>query len=136
RAHPTSSPRGPKPRRSTTTPTTTARPTTTSPSRARRPTEPPRRRRLPLPPTPRARKSEPTPATQPAEPEKPVATTPATTATAPAGWPARLVDFLTEQFEFSNAYAWVLIAVVVFAAYANSFNVPFLFDDAPVITRN
>lgn len=54
----------------------------------------------------------------------------------PAVWPARLVDYLTEQFEFSSLYAWVLISVVVFAAYANSLWVPFLFDDAPVITRN
>ena len=53
-----------------------------------------------------------------------------------ASWPARLSDFLTEQFEFSSLYAWVLISVVVFAAYANSLWVPFLFDDAPVITRN
>jgi hypothetical protein len=53
-----------------------------------------------------------------------------------AAWPARLADFLSQEFDFSSGYAYVLIAVVVFAAYANSLWVPFLFDDAPVITRN
>jgi tetratricopeptide (TPR) repeat protein len=45
------------------------------------------------------------------------------------------LDGLREEFAHPGA-AMILLAVLVLAAYANSIWVPFLFDDAPVITRN
>lgn len=47
------------------------------------------------------------------------------------GW----VASLREEFSTTGS-ALFLIAVIGLAAYANSFKVPFLFDDAPVVTRN
>lgn len=47
------------------------------------------------------------------------------------GW----VSGLREEFSSTGA-ALFLLAVIGLAAYANCFQVPFLFDDAPVVTRN
>jgi tetratricopeptide (TPR) repeat protein len=51
-------------------------------------------------------------------------------------WPKTLGALLEEQLSLSKSYIFVLIAACVFAVYANALKVPFLFDDAPVITRN
>jgi tetratricopeptide (TPR) repeat protein len=58
--------------------------------------------------------------------------------TPPTGnWAAlrRWLDGLREEFSSTGA-AVFLLAVIAVAAYANCFQVPFLFDDAPVVTRN
>ncbi len=54
----------------------------------------------------------------------------------PQGWPATLAEWLNRQLLLTPLYTYALIAAVVFCVYANSLSVPFLFDDAPVITRN
>ncbi|MCO5170495.1 MAG: hypothetical protein M9894_29515 [Planctomycetes bacterium] len=70
----------------------------------------------------------PVPASPPAPPERPPET---------GAWGGlqRWVAGLREEFATPGAAAF-LLAIVAVAAYANCFNVPFLFDDAPVITRN
>jgi hypothetical protein len=54
----------------------------------------------------------------------------------PLEWPRTLSQFLDEQLRLTNEYVFALIVAVVFCIYANTWQVPFLFDDAPVITRN
>lgn len=57
-------------------------------------------------------------------------------ATGPVSWPRTLAQFLDEQLKLTPGYCYALICAVVFCVYANSMRVPYLFDDAPVITRN
>jgi hypothetical protein len=54
----------------------------------------------------------------------------------PQGWPRTLAEWLSRQLFLTSLYNYALIGAVVFCVYANSLTVPFLFDDAPVITRN
>lgn len=80
-----------------------------------------------------------------AEPEPEVVGTPVPSSPAspparpvePGAWGSlqRWVAGLREEFATPGATAF-LLAIVAVAAYANCFNVPFLFDDTPVITRN
>ncbi len=72
------------------------------------------------------------PATAPGDGAKPDAPAEAS----PTGWPRTLGAFLDDQLQLTPLYVYALIAAVVFCVYANSLWVPFLFDDAPVITRN
>jgi tetratricopeptide (TPR) repeat protein len=47
-----------------------------------------------------------------------------------------LAGWLEARLKLTNRYVIALIAAVAFSVYANALRVPFLFDDAPVITRN
>lgn len=98
-----------------------------------------------LPPAPAPAPVEPAPvvsAEAVGTPVAPEADAPAPVAAAPpapptGNWAAlrRWLDGLREEFSSTGA-AVFLLAVIAVAAYANCFQVPFLFDDAPVVTRN
>lgn len=94
----------------------------------------------PPPPTPAAPAVEaaPTPAPAPAPDPAPAPVVDPPRPAPPQAEPGVIgswLDGLREEFAHPGA-AMILLAVLVLAAYANSIWVPFLFDDAPVITRN
>ncbi len=47
-----------------------------------------------------------------------------------------LAGWLDARLRLTNRYVIALVAAVAFCVYANALRVPFIFDDAPVITRN
>ncbi len=72
----------------------------------------------------------------PVEPTpEPVAVAPRPPETGTWLWLQGWIAGLREEFATTNA-ALFLLAVIGVAAYANAFQVDFLFDDAPVVTRN